>query len=1143
MSAGCDPRLLAAPPAWPVLDGRDAATLLAELRARLPGFAPEWTPAAGDAGDALLAVFARYLEILGAGLDGLPERSLLAFLDRLGTALTPAQSARVPLVFSLLPTSPGDVALPAQTGVAAVPPPPAPSVLALDAGAGAAPPAPSFYTTQAVSAGRAQLVALRSVDPASDCMTDGSAGLQTGFVAFDDRTPIAHQLYLGHETLFALTGTAEVVLSFAFVEAARPERLLVADWEYLSADGWLPLQVTDDGTRRFTTEGTITLAKTCGPDAQAGPVDGLRSCWIRATLDGARPFADILSTASIALVTNVSTGWTAGDVIEVDGVARGIVQASAGTRVVLQQAQHFDVGELLEVAGQGSAVVVAAPVTTLGVAAAYPFLEGDAITVDDDASAVVARLRRGALELAGPLAGAQPGGRFFLARTPPPLRAPEVDGLGPLPLVLEVLARVGVSKNGLQADQAFCDAALLDLRSPFYPFGTQPAPFVTFYVASDEAFALPGAQLQLEFTLARAVEAGGHPVLSWEFFDGSAWQPLGIVQDFLDATACLRTGGIVRFDCPPGWMPCEVNGSSRRWLRARLDAGGYGQPMQLQVTMDAQGRPVVTTTPATLAPPVVSQLRLAYTFFTGSRFPQACVSCNDDVFADWSAAVQGTGSPIQPFVPVDDRAPALHFGWSDRLPAGLASTWVAVEGATGAAEATSPFAWDVRTADGWRPLVVLDGTNGFTTSGMLRWVAPPDAVATPGFGGMLYRVRARLKPGETAAPARIAAVLPNAVWAQQGETVQQLVLGDSDGRPDQAFAIRPDRLPVLPGERVEVREWVGRGDDWQTAAEGVAPVDLRFEREPLTGTPTALWVRWAEAPVLFTAGPDDRVYTLERSSGLLRFGDDRHGRIPPATARVVASFAVGGGVAGNVAAGAITQLRTGIAWLQGVTNPIAASGGAAGETLAAVVARGPQRLRHRGRSVSFEDYEWLAREASPDVARVRCLPVTGPDGRPMPGWVSLLAAPQGADPQPRPTPEFTRRIRDFLAQHCPATVARRIAIAAPRYVAVGVVATVVVRDPGAAAGVDQRVRDACDRFLHPLAGGAGGQGWQFGESLYVSQVAALLEGLEGVDHCASLQLVVDGRLGGDRLAVGPDGIVAAGRHDVTIAIDATVGAP
>src|SRR5262249_25855597 len=156
-------------------------------------------------------------------------------------------------------------------------------------------------------------------------------------------------------------------------------------------------------------------------------------------------------------------------------------------------------------------------------------------------------------------------------------------------------------------------------------------------------------------------------------------------------------------------------------------------------------------------------------------------------------------------------------------------------------------------------------------------------------------------------------------------------------------------------------------------------------------------------------------------------------------------------------------------------------------------ARGPQLLRHRERSVAPADYEWLSREASPDVARVRCLPITGPDGRPQRGWVTLLIAPQSSDPQPQPTPELIRRVRDFIALHCPATVSGRVRILSPQYVPVSIRATIVPFDANNAARIEQAARAALNLFLHPLIGGRAGDGWQFGQPIYLSQIAALLE--------------------------------------------------
>ena len=45
---------------------------------------------------------------------------------------------------------------------------------------------------------------------------------------------------------------------------------------------------------------------------------------------------------------------------------------------------------------------------------------------------------------------------------------------------------------------------------------------------------------------------------------------------------------------------------------------------------------------------------------------------------------------------------------------------------------------------------------------------------------------------------------------------------------------------------------------------------------------------------------------------------------------------------------------------------------------------------------------------------------------------------------------------------------------------------------------DAKVRDRLTTFLHPLIGGVDGTGWDFGQPVYQSQLATLLEATEGV---------------------------------------------
>src|SRR5207245_2219698 len=93
------------------------------------------------------------------------------------------------------------------------------------------------------------------------------------------------------------------------------------------------------------------------------------------------------------------------------------------------------------------------------------------------------------------------------------------------------------------------------------------------------------------------------------------------------------------------------------------------------------------------------------------------------------------------------------------------------------------------------------------------------------------------------------------------------------------------------------------------------------------------------------------------------------------------------GVQGNVGANALTVLKQSIAFVQGVTNPFAASGGADPETVEEAKRRGTYAIKNRDRAITAEDYEQLALAASRRVARAKCVQASD-------GSISLLLVPK-----------------------------------------------------------------------------------------------------------------------------------------------------
>jgi hypothetical protein len=85
----------------------------------------------------------------------------------------------------------------------------------------------------------------------------------------------------------------------------------------------------------------------------------------------------------------------------------------------------------------------------------------------------------------------------------------------------------------------------------------------------------------------------------------------------------------------------------------------------------------------------------------------------------------------------------------------------------------------------------------------------------------------------------------------------------------------------------------------------------------------------------------------------------------------------GGGVVGNVGAGTITVLKSSIPYVAWVNNFSPALGGTDSEDVEHAKLRGPRTLRTRERAVTAEDFEILALQSTPAIARARCYVISG----------------------------------------------------------------------------------------------------------------------------------------------------------------------
>jgi predicted phage baseplate assembly protein len=473
----------------------------------------------------------------------------------------------------------------------------------------------------------------------------------------------------------------------------------------------------------------------------------------------------------------------------------------------------------------------------------------------------------------------------------------------------------------------------------------------------------------------------------------------------------------------------------------------------------------------------------------------------------------------------------LLIGMSEAVPscAVLLRFDCSIEG-VGVDPTDPPLVWEAWSGEDWQRCEVdRDGTGGLNRPGDVVIHVPRSHSVS-----VIQEVRAgwlrvRLidpkenQPSYSASPsinALQAFVIGGTVEAENARAVQHEIIGVSDGVAGQVFDL--EYKPVVPSRKPVVLQ-VGGEQGWQ---------------------------EWTEVENFADSGPEDRHFVLDRVMGQvvlgpavrLREGGLQHfGQVPPKGAALrVIEYHSGGGRRGNVARHAISTLRSSIPFVTNVENRHPASGGVDGEEVGDAKVRGPITLRTLGRAVTPEDYEELSRQASPEIARVRCVPASSPEEA---GVVRVLVVPAVEGEEWRlkfqelvPNEKTLRRIAEFLEAR--RTIGARVVVEPPAYQGVTVVAKI-----RAEAGVDSNrleevAATALYHFLHPIEGGAEGKGWPFGRAVHVGEVYACLQRVKGVELVESARLYAADPITGERsqalqrVEIGNNTLVFSFEHQI-----------
>lgn len=727
-------------------------------------------------------------------------------------------------------------------------------------------------------------------------------------------------------------------------------------------------------------------------------------------------------------------------------------------------------------------------------------------------------------------AGADAEPEYWLLAQPAPSQRITNAVANDLPVITGLTCTL--SGAGIQPQQAASGPVQVDVRNGVYPFGQTPAVTDAFYLRSDSLFARRGAAIHLDFVLSDVAEY--YPVsLYWQFWDGAAWQSFNATPGevsryrFVDTTNALRNNDPagptrVSFLCPD-IQPTTVAGAQGRWIRVVIASGGYGDiggittegvsaaiaAIPASILTSAQKEQVTaylndvegvnfsySYTPSSYAPPYIQSLQLSYSF---TATPASLWSYNAFALSRFR---------FQPFKPVAERYTACLLGFApdefSRYTLGRALTLYFYLAQEYAAPGRS-LAWQYYDGSVWQALSVDDGTVGLTRSGIVSFAVPGNLRAAT-----LYSQRAcwlRIQNPHPRQSVMVYGVYPNTVMGANRCTVVEETLGSSNEQPSQSFQL--SYTPVLPGLALEVIEPAGMEPDEAAGDQELSFTVTPPSTQPQSGETVAR--RWTQVETFSFSGPTARVYLFDNENGLVTFGDGRNGMIPPRGYNniVAVRYEYTQGLAGNVAAGQLSVLRPGYSPIATVTNPAPAQGGVNGDSVDDLATTAPPQVKANNRAVQLDDLDALGRAASPAVCRAHA--VLGQDGRIAVGVLAL-----SAEPRPYSPPALLDEVTDYLRVRCLAPLAVRIDCREPDYVAIDVVAQVMVNVPDDQRNaVQQELAAQLQAFFQPVFGGPLGQGWAFGQTVQAAQVSRFLRKDARVIGVAALAL--NGVQGGDVL--------------------------
>ena len=564
-----------------------------------------------------------------------------------------------------------------------------------------------------------------------------------------------------------------------------------------------------------------------------------------------------------------------------------------------------------------------------------------------------------------------------------------------------------------------------------------------------------------------------------EYFNGTGWKKLPTT-DLSNMFSSVDMSGHkdITFICPDDWVPTTAGAYEGRCIR-----------IQVIKADNCYMRPCVHHYP------IVKDLKIAYTYEDSYVDPERLFSIvgtkklelTQDIKSDKGYLTFLTGGYA------DD---ALYLGFSQRMESGPISIFFNMADSLKYEGLRCRF--EYYSAEGFKPMKVLDYTQDFTRSGVVMFLPPADFHRSELEGKNAYWIRVVRVTPQTEDEIvenlpHITDVMLNAVQVSNIET-----------RPAQEFFVEE----ITPGMTfylgvnniLDADVWVnemGRHSRDRMQLMLAEEPDTTFAEYDIMGGITAFYKKWHEVTRLETSD-DPRCYLLDRLQNTIIFGDGVNTWVPSVTDNVAIRLVVRccNGKAGNVGVDMITDSQGYIKFIGDISNPVKAFGGSNIEEVETALKRGASILSSRNRLVTMQDYTRAILAYSDTIDQVKGIAGMGKNGKLSPGDLTFVLLMKDYAEGSYAFHRIAGSLNEYLLSKSEITVTQdKLHIVEPVFVNLSIAVWINVINMDDSFEIQNLMQQALSDYLDPV-GINQGRGFKIGTLPKRSQLLMRLNGLK-----------------------------------------------